>query len=197
MAVGWFLQWSLLVPHPGLLVSFHQLSFYRCALLLRAGTCHLHRTAPWAWAPSCPCEELKKMPRFWFPHAHPRVGCSQWLMGVEVQKPNSCFSRCNLHFPAPHRIRLSLGVQLKSLVLGFFLFPILLLQFPYWLILRVLPLINHLDPNVAQGLVWEETKLRQLCCFLSPEYQSPSCLHRATLRGGDETRERLLSQPWA
>lgn len=144
-----------------------------------------------------PIWRAKKMPRFLFPHAHLRVGCSQWLMGVEVQKPNSCFSRCNLHFLAPHRIRLSLGVQLKSLVLGFFLFPILLLQFPYWLIPRVVPLINHLDPNVAQGLVWGETKLRQLCCFLSPEYQSPSCLPRATLLGGDETRERLSSQPWA
>ena len=61
-------------------------------------------------------------------HAHPRVVYSQWLMGVEAQRPNSCSSRCDLHFPAPYRMGLSLGAQLKSLMLGLFLFPILLLQ---------------------------------------------------------------------
>lgn len=145
----------------------YQLSFYMGALLapaafrgltLAIGAILLIRRADKCliFFPSCP------------PHR------SQWLMGAKVPKSNSYFLRCDLHFPKLPRMGPSLGIQVESLLLGFFLFSMLLSHLPDELILRVLPLVNRLDPNTwAQGLVWGDTKLRQLCCFLALGIRAP------------------------
>lgn len=52
----------------------------------------------------------------------------------------------------------------------------------YWLILGVLPLINQLDPSTwLKVCLGKKTNLRQLCCFLSPGHQGPSCLPSVSL----------------
>lgn len=45
-----------------------------------------------------------KIPRrFLSPYANPRVACRQWLRGMEVNKPKSCFWRCNWYSTEPVR----------------------------------------------------------------------------------------------
>lgn len=139
--------------HPSPFVSFYQLDLSTWASLLRAGPRHPQR-------PALRCGHhllhMKswKMPPFLSPCSPcTPQGChSQWLMAVKVQKSNSCSSGCHFTPQHSHRIGLRLRVQLKSLLFDFFFFPLLLPQLLYWLVLGVLPLINHLDPNAWIGI---------------------------------------------
>lgn len=140
-----------------------------------------------------------------YPLAHQARCHSQWLMDVKVLKSNSCSSGCYLTPQHPHRIGLRLGVQLKSLLLDFFFFPLLLPQVPYWLVLGVLPLINHLDPNAWIRIYLQETNLNpghratreagahQRAPGLHRYAQAPGQLHtrRAVLPVGIQSSETM------
>ena len=92
-----------------------------------------------------------------YPLAHQARCHSQWLMDVKVLKSNSCSSGCYLTPQHPHRIGLRLGVQLKSLLLDFFFFPLLLPHVPYWLVLGVLHLITWTQTLESESICRKRT----------------------------------------